>query len=83
MISEEDKLKVKEKAKQIMNDFMKALDEVEDIPVEFGANRTKDTRDFFGNKYEGEEFKERFLKNAKNVEDDQIVAEKKKWQKKN
>ena len=79
MLTQEDKNNVREKAKRIMDDFMKAIKDVEDVPIEFGSKREKDTRGSFENKYEGEEFRERFLKNAKNVDDNQIVAERKKW----
>ncbi len=78
-LSDEDKEKVRLKAKQIMENFMGALNEVEGVSVDFGADREKDTRDFFDNKYTGKKFRERFLKNAKNVDDNQIVAERKKW----
>ena len=70
---------VREKAKKIIDGFMAALEKAPAHNLEFGANRDKDVRtDFFG-KYADSDFKQRFLKNAKNVEEDQIVAEKKKW----
>ncbi len=78
ILSEEDKEAVRLKAKKIMDDFMGALSDAEDISSNFGSERNKDTRDFFDNKYD-DEFRERFLKNAKNVDDNQIVSERKKW----
>ena len=78
-LSEEDKEKVRLKAKGIMENFMKALNEVDNPSLEFGSQRNKDVRDFFDNKYQGDEFRDMFLKNAKNTEDNQIVAERKKW----
>jgi len=78
-LSDGDKETVRLKAKQIMDDFMNALNDVDDMSLEFGALQEKDTRDFFENIYFGEEFRERFLKNAKNIDDNQIVAERKKW----
>ena len=78
-LSDEDKERVRIKAKGIMENFMGALKDVDDIPIEFGSEREKDARDFFDNKYEGEEFRARFLKNAKNVDNNQIVAEREKW----
>lgn len=70
--------KIKAEAKQIMDDFMKALDKVKDIPEEFGAERKNSIREPSESLY-GEEFKEKILKNAPKKDDDCIVAEKKSW----
>ena len=70
--------KIKKEAKQIMDDFMKALDKVKDIPESFGAERKHAVRETSKSEY-GKEFKEKILKNAPKKEDDCIGAEKKTW----
>lgn len=69
---------VKEEAKQIMDSFMKALEEVGDVEEEYGNRRKENVRKPSECKY-GSEFKEKMLANAPKKEDDCIVAEKKKW----
>ena len=73
-----DQEKIKQEAKKIMDDFMKALDRVPEIKEEFGTFRKETTRKPTKSKY-GKEFADRMLKNAPKVEDNCIVAEKKKW----
>lgn len=73
-----DKEKIKEQAKKIMDDFVKALDKVEAIKEEFGVRREVNTREKTKCGCDPE-FKERFFKNAPKVEDDFLMMEKKKW----
>jgi hypothetical protein len=73
-----DEEKIRKEAKQIMDDFMSALDKVEEVKEEFGTKRAVSKRKPSKSRY-GVEFKERMLKNAPKVEDSCIVAEKKKW----
>ena len=73
-----NKEKIKEEAKQIMDDFMKALDKVKEMPDSFGTERTQNTREVSESEY-GDEFKKKVLKNAPENSDDCILAEKKRW----
>ncbi len=68
---------VRKQAKQIMDEFIKALDRVGAIKEEYGLEREDQTRvpgspDFPG-------FRERMFKNAPKKNSDFIVMEKKKW----
>ena len=70
--------KIKAQAKQIMDEFMAALEKVKDIPEEFGIERTPSMR--VPKKPSSDpEFKKRMLKNAPKTKDDCILAEKKHW----
>lgn len=69
---------IKKEAKQIMDDFMKALEEVGEVEEEYGIRRENNVRKPSECKY-GEDFKKRMLANAPSKEDGCIVAEKKKW----
>ena len=73
-----DEEKIRKEAKQIMDDFMSALDKVEDVKGEFGTRRAVSKRKPSKSKY-GNDFRERLLNNAPKTEDNCIVAEKKKW----
>jgi Asp-tRNA(Asn)/Glu-tRNA(Gln) amidotransferase C subunit len=70
---------IRAQAKKIMDEFVSALEKAEEIKEEFGVHRKDVMREPSANKYKGSDFKERMLKNAPKVEDDQIVCEKKKW----
>lgn len=74
-----DKEKVKEQAKKLMDEFVSALENAEEIKEDFGVDRKDVMRVPGKDKYKGSDFKERMLKNAPKVEDEQIVAERKKW----
>ena len=67
-------------AKGIMDNFMTALDKAEVKNKEFGSNRDVNLREPSESEY-GQEFKEAFLKNAPNKNQDFIIAEKKSWSK--
>jgi len=74
-----DKEKIKEQAKKLMDEFVSALEKAEEVKEDFGVKRKDVMRTPSKDKYKGTDFKERMLKNAPKVEDEQIVAEKKKW----
>jgi Asp-tRNA(Asn)/Glu-tRNA(Gln) amidotransferase C subunit len=74
-----DKDKIKAQAKKIMDEFVAGLEKAEQMQEEFGVIRKDVMRVPGSDKYKGTEFRERVLKNAPLVEDDQIVAERKKW----
>ena len=73
-----NKEEIEKQAKQIMDDFMKALDRAGDVEEEYGIRRKQNVRRPAKSKY-GEEFKKRMLANAPKTEGDCIVAERKKW----
>lgn len=73
-----DKEMVKEQAKAIMDEFVKALDKVGEISGEVGIERAETARAAKVAKA-GKGFKERMLKNAPRKENGQILAEKKSW----
>jgi len=70
--------KIKEQAKQIMDEFMKALESVKDVPEEFGIEREPAMREPKKPSCDPE-FKKRLLKNAPKTKDDCVQAEKKHW----
>ncbi len=72
-----DQEKIRKEAKQIMDDFMSALDKVEEVKEEFGNKRDSSMREPKECKYK--DFKTKILANAPKKEDDCILAEKKKW----
>ena len=72
-----DEDKIVKEAKQIMDDFMTALDKLPEIQEEFGNRRNSSTREPSECKYK--DFKKKILANAPKTEDDCILAEKKKW----
>ncbi len=73
-----DEEKIKKQAKKIMDEFISALNKVPKIKEKFGQERNQFTRK--AEKYEyGHEFKEKMLKNAPKVKDEQLVMEKKSW----
>ena len=73
-----DEEKIKKQAKKIMDEFISALNKVPKIKEEFGQERKQFTRKSEKSEY-GDEFKERMLKNAPKVKDEQLVMEKKSW----
>ena len=62
-----------------MDEFISALNSVKDSDADFGVKRDENIREPFENRYTGEKFRDSMLKNAPKVQDDCIVAEKKKW----
>ena len=75
-----DKEQVRKQAKKILDSFMSALEKVETEEIlRYGVKREEFSRKPGESKYKNTDFKERILDNAKKKEDDQIVAEKKKW----
>lgn len=73
-----DEEKIKEQAKAIMDEFVKALDNVGEVSGEVGIEREQATRTAKKEKRDNE-FRERMLKNAPKKQDGSIVAEKKSW----
>ncbi len=73
-----DEEKIKKQAKNIMDEFISALNKVPRIKEKFGQERNQFIRKAEKCEY-GPEFKERMLKNAPKVKDDQLVMEKKSW----
>lgn len=72
-----NKEKIQKEAKQIMDDFIKALSRIEEEPKAFGAEREQSTRK--PGKKQGNDFKKRVLKNAPRKNDDYFLMEKKSW----
>ena len=74
-----DKQKITQQAKKIMDNFISALDKVDhknpDFKIKRDSNIRNDNTHFETNK----DFSERMLKNAPEVKNDCIVAERKKW----
>ncbi|MBW3014397.1 hypothetical protein KY335_04115 [Candidatus Woesearchaeota archaeon] len=72
--------KIRKQAKEIMDEFISALDKCPEAKeLSFGARRETNQRKAGKSKYEDTDFRDKVLENAPKVEDDQIVAEKKKW----
>ena len=74
-----NKEEIREQAKKIMDEFLQALDGSPELEQEFGTKRNVSIRQDMNNRYPEDSFKDGMLKNAKKTDDDQIVAEKKKW----
>ena len=66
-------------AKKIMDEFISALDKVEETTPEFGVRRKENIREPFEDKYKDSDFRDRMFKNAPNTDGEFILAEKKKW----
>ena len=69
---------IKKQAKEIMDEFMKALEKLPENPGEFGSERTESLREGKAKK-PGKEFRKRMLQNAPKSKDDYLVMQKKKW----
>jgi len=76
-----DKDKIKQEAKEIMDNFMGALSGIE-VEEEFELKRDKTFRDEKNPNELDLEFKNRFLSNAKSTSGDAILANKGDWTKK-
>ncbi len=78
MINDQEKEKIREEAKRLLDEFAHSLEKVE-------GKKEKIKKSFGGYRKEGlgeksnPDFKNRILDNAQNKEGDYIVAEKKKW----
>lgn len=70
--------KIREQAKAIMDEFVKALDKAGEISGEVGIEREQATRTAKKEK-PAPDFRERMLKNAPKKDSDHIIAEKKSW----
>jgi len=73
-----DKEKIKKQAKNIMDNFIKALGKAEGIKEEFGSERKASTRKKI-KKDKDPDFRKRMFKNAPKKRDDFLVMEKKNW----
>ena len=73
-----DKEKIRKQAKQIMDNFIKALDKAEDIKESFGSERKDSTRAKI-EKHKDPDFRKRMFMNAPKKRDDFLVMEKKNW----
>lgn len=73
-----DEEKIKKQAKEIMDEFMKALEKLDEKGQEFGSERERFLRNPKGKK-SNPEFRRRMLRNAPKSKDGYIAAEKKKW----
>jgi len=71
--------KIKEQAKQIMDEFIDALEGVKDMPKDFGIERAPSMRKVKDKPSCDPEFKKRLLANAPKTKNDCIQAEKKHW----
>ena len=78
-LSEEEKEDIRLEAKKIMDSFGEKLSVLGDLPEEGGIFREESYREEKKNFCEGKEFRKRIFKNAKNKNEDFIIAEKKKW----
>ena len=72
-----DEEKIRKQAKQIMDEFMKALEKVKDEELIYGLEREESTRKPRAPDEEG--FRERMFKNAVKKKGDHMVAERKGW----
>ena len=73
-----DREKIKKQAKNIMDNFIKALDKAEGVKKEFGSER-KDSMRAKIKKHKDPDFRKRMFKNAPKKRDDFLVMEKKNW----
>ena len=73
-----DMEKIRKQAKQIMDDFIRALNKTEGLKNEFGQERKSFTREKAKSEKDTD-FRKRMFKNAPKKRDDFIVMEKKNW----
>ena len=69
---------IQKEAKQIMDNFMKALDKIE-IEQDFILERDNCFREEGNGKEVDEDFRQRFLSNAPKISGDAILANKGEW----
>ena len=72
-----DPEKIKKQAKQIMDEFMKALDKIGQDNPHFGIERESQTRTPRKTDYPA--FRSKMFKNAPKKNSDYIITERKKW----
>ncbi|MEK6875619.1 MAG: hypothetical protein AABX30_02970 [Nanoarchaeota archaeon] len=78
-VSEKEKLEIQKQAKQIMSEFSKALEKIDQKTKEPFVKRDKCERDESDNEKPLEIDKDIIFENAPNKNKDFIVAEKKGW----
>lgn len=76
-----DKEKIKTEAKEIMDNFMNALADIE-VEEEFNLTRKNSFREENNGNKPNEQFKQKFLENAPKISGNSIVANKGEWTKK-
>ena len=74
-----DHQKITQQAKKIMDNFISALDKADNKNLDFTVTRDSNIRKDNDHLQTNNDFSERMLKNAPNVKNDCIVAERKKW----
>jgi len=74
-----DHQKITQQAKKIMDNFISALDKADNKNLDFTVKRDSNIRKDNDHLQTNNDFSERMLKNAPNVKNDCIVAERKKW----
>lgn len=72
-----DREKIRSQAKQIMDEFVNALERVDSIREEYGVERREETRVSGTSSFPG--FRSRFFRNAPKKNDEYIIAERKNW----
>ena len=72
-----DEEKIRKQAKQIMDEFMKALEKVKQEELIYGLEKKKSTRE--PEKPDESGFRERMFRNAPKKKGDHIIAERKHW----
>ena len=78
-ISEEEKNKIQEEAKAIIESFSKKLSEIKNLSEESFIERAMSTRTETKTEKGNFNLKKRILENAENKNEDFIIAEKKGW----
>ncbi len=78
-VSEEEKEKIREQAKKIMDNFAAVLEPLEHETREVRIERQEDTRQEINGKEADPEFRKIMFKNAKNKNGKHIIAEKGEW----
>ena len=73
-----DERKVEEEAKKIMDDFLKALENIDEAKLEISIDRKEFLREK-GKSYTNKDFRKRFFENAPKKDKDFIKAERGKW----
>ena len=78
-VSEEEKEKIKEEAKQIMDNFSKKLSKVKGKVSEPLIERSESERKEGNGSEPDSDFRKRFFENAPNKNEDFVLTEKKSW----
>ncbi|MBI3033620.1 hypothetical protein HYY72_00475 [Candidatus Woesearchaeota archaeon] len=69
--------KIRRNAKQIMDEFVSALDKADEIKPEYGTDRKGEVRKPEKHDFPG--FKEKILRNAPRKNQDYVIMNKKSW----